>query len=277
MISRKLDFHGMNNLRDLGGMPGANGRRVRPGMLFRSEHLHSADSEDLQKLAAALSLVVDFRSDPERAEKPDPDIPGVENIHVPIVENLAAGISRDKKSRDLIFLTLADDPDESKEYMCRMYRNFVMNDYCVSQYAKFVRLLFKEYENAVLWHCTAGKDRAGFASVIVEKMLGVDDAVVLEDYLQTNLCLKKDILELLRMAEGMLGGLTETSKLALEYVFGAHREFLDAVYGAVTEKFGDFDGFIRNGLQVSNEELEYFRDRYLEQETSSGITGHGIL
>ena len=264
MVSRKLEFNGLSNLRDLGGMKGADGRIVRPGRLYRSEHLYSADGEDLKKLEGMLSAVFDFRSDQERIEKPDPAIPGVENIHLPIVENLAAGISRDKQSQDRIFLMLAKDPEESRDYMCRMYRNFVMNDFCVSQYRSFVRHLMKERERAVLWHCTAGKDRAGFASVIVEEMLGIDREAILQDYLETNVCLKQDILKLLQMAENMLGGLDDNAKAALEYVFGAHEAFFNAVLGAVEERYGNFGGFIENGLGVTKGELQRFRDLYLK-------------
>ena len=42
MLSKHIDFKGMNNLRDLGGMTNVLGKKIKSNMLFRSDHLHNA-------------------------------------------------------------------------------------------------------------------------------------------------------------------------------------------------------------------------------------------
>ncbi|MBR2532890.1 MAG: tyrosine-protein phosphatase [Lachnospiraceae bacterium] len=263
-MSTRLSLEKLSNTRDLGGMRNAGGHTVRPGMLIRSGHLYFAGDNDILTLSDTVSEIVDFRADQERTEKPDPVIPGAANIHIPIVEDLTAGIARDRKSDKAAFALISAGPEAARKYMIRMYENFVTNDFCVSQYRRFVRLLMEPHEKAVLWHCTAGKDRAGFASVIVQEMLGMDHETILADYLQTNRYLEAEIQQLMKMAGAKLGGLDENAKTVLGYAFGAYEEYLDAVYAAARERYGGFDGFIRNGLLIGEDEADRFREKYLQ-------------
>ncbi|MBW2694575.1 MAG: tyrosine-protein phosphatase, partial [Deltaproteobacteria bacterium] len=64
------------------------------------------------------------------------------------------------------------------------YRAFV-NDYSAEWTAMFQRLVREENLPTVV-HCTAGKDRTGFASAVVLLALGVSEEIVFEDYLSTN-------------------------------------------------------------------------------------------
>ena len=50
-----IPFEGLRNTRDLGGLPAADGRRVRPALLLRSGALHKATENDLAR------LLVDYR------------------------------------------------------------------------------------------------------------------------------------------------------------------------------------------------------------------------
>ncbi|MBQ1440106.1 MAG: tyrosine-protein phosphatase, partial [Solobacterium sp.] len=64
-MSQKIQLNGLNNTRDLGGMTGAEGRKIRSGMLIRSGHLFYADDADRLKLSTLLGVVVVFRTDRE--------------------------------------------------------------------------------------------------------------------------------------------------------------------------------------------------------------------
>ncbi len=82
-LSRKIDFEKLVNTRDLGGMPAADGRKIRPGLLIRSGMLTGASESDCARLAEMLGLILDFRTDIEHEERPDPEFPGVRNIWIP--------------------------------------------------------------------------------------------------------------------------------------------------------------------------------------------------
>ena len=69
MISQVIPFEKLNNTRDLGGMPGADGRRIKKGKLIRSGHLYFASPRDIECLSGKIGLIVDFRNKQEAAEK----------------------------------------------------------------------------------------------------------------------------------------------------------------------------------------------------------------
>ena len=96
ITSKYIDIPGMNNTRDLGGMRTKDGRVIRPNMLYRSSKLGKLEDKDW--FIRNVSLVVDMRSSREIVESPDPQIPGVDYLHLPIFEMQAVGVSRVKES-----------------------------------------------------------------------------------------------------------------------------------------------------------------------------------
>ena len=262
-MSSKIPFEELNNTRDLGGMRTVDGREILGGKLYRSGHLYAASIQDRARLSEAVDLVIDFRTERERNEKPDPVIPGVENLPLPIIESLAAGVSRDAESDEAAFAMAAADPDKARAYMCRTYTGFVRSDFSVTQYQRFVQLLREPWRKGVLWHCTAGKDRAGFAAVLVQELLGVSRSDILEDYLQTNDFLAEEVQQLYTMLGARTSGLDERQEKALYYLFTAQEEYLAAVYTAIRERFGSFEAFAERGLGMGAAERELFRAQYL--------------
>ena len=263
-MSTKLEFDALSNTRDLGGMPTVDGKKIRAGMLYRSGHLYAASEADREKLASLVDLVVDFRTPKERGEKPDPDLPGVENLHLPIMDSLSAGVTREKDADEEAISILIQSTERARAHMIATYTGFVTSPFAVSQYGKFVRLLLDPHPRGILWHCTAGKDRAGFASVIVEELLGVDRALIREDYLRTNEYLAEEIESLTEMLMRMYGKRDAETDAALRAMFCADLSYLDALYREIDTRYGSFDGFLSDGLGVTKEDRDTLRARYLE-------------
>ena len=264
MLSQRIEFEKLLNTRDLGGMSAADGRKIKPGKLYRSGHLFAASGADLEKLSGLIELSVDFRTDAERTEKPEPAIPGVHYLALPILDEQRAGVSRDRKSFEEIRSKMVQDAEIAGRYMIQTYEGFVSNSYCVGQYAKFVRQLLTERKKGVLWHCTAGKDRAGFATVIVQELLGVPREDIRADYMMTNEYLEPEIRSLTEMIRGLPGVDPDAASRAVSYLFGAQAEYLDAVYSAVQKKYGTFDNYLTQGLGITSGEREKLRAVYLE-------------
>ena len=261
-MSQLVIFDQLRNTRDLGGMKTQDGRRIVQGKLFRSGHLNSLSKSDTDKLAQIAPVIIDFRTDAERKEQPDQEIPGTESVHIPIVDDLTAGISREQGSLMEMFRRFILKPDAAKKYMCDLYRAFV-SDNAVRKYAGFVNILLKEKNKAVLWHCTAGKDRAGIASVIVEEMLGIPRDIIISDYLKTNEYIEQDNRALTGFVKEKCGTDDPKADESLRYLFGAEKEYIEAYYQAINEKYGCMDGFIRDGLCVTAEGLERMKEQYL--------------
>ncbi len=274
-MSTLLSFEGLSNVRDLGGMRTSDGRTLVAGRLFRADQLFFATEADRGKLAAmGMRVVVDFRSEIEHDEKPDPELPDAKNLHLPIIKDVRAGITRDEQSNKgimkMIMSGQGTDLAFIDTYMANMYRNFVVEPYANEQYARFVDAVIDSLQSggAALWHCTAGKDRAGFATVILLETLGVSRDDIMADYLQTNECLEGVTKQLVSMLSSQAFGAGQTQldeqaiemmKHALAHFFRADEAFLAGAYAAADEQFGSFDAFLERGLGIDaakREELQ---------------------
>lgn len=262
-MSRLLSFEKLNNTRDLGPLGVQDGRQIKPGLLLRSGHLYFASPRDLDTLRRTVSLVVDFRSGKEQQEKPDPDF-GAEYVHLPALDQLAPGVTRDESSDAMTFDRAARDPQGARAYMVGTYREFVISPFARQQYARFLRLLLLPREKAVLWHCTAGKDRAGFAAILLLEILGAEREQIRADYLDTNRYLAEECRFLTGFLGEKFGGLTPEIAAALDWLFGAKDAYFDAIYDACAEAYGGMEGYLRSGLGLTGQELSALRERFLE-------------
>ena len=193
-MGAQIKFEGLHNVRDLGGTAVADGLKVSSGKMLRSDQLADATETDLAKLGElGIGKIIDLRSAVGRDEKPDPDIAGAVNLHLPIIEDVRAGITRDSKSdaRIIEMLTRGEDISSSlvDQHMELMYRRFVSDPFAIAQYTRFVDEIIESAERgeAVLWHCTEGKDRCGLTTALILEILGMDRKTIMEDYLKTNL------------------------------------------------------------------------------------------
>ena len=261
MTSQRIQLEKLNNTRDLYGMQTRDKGRIKAGKLLRSGHLYGASEQDLNTLSERVNLVVDFRTDKERQEKPNPSLDDAAYLHLPILKSLTAGVTREKAAVENAVRTQSHDSEGARQYMMRMYVNFVADEFAVAQYAAFLRLLCEDREGAVLWHCTAGKDRAGFATVLVQEILGVSREDIFEDYLMTNLCLREEVTSLIHMIQSQSA---DSSEEALQYLFGAKEDYLMALYHKVDELYGGFEEFVRKGLQLDAKQQERLRNLYLD-------------
>ena len=262
VISKWIPLQGVNNARDLGGMRTKDGRRIAPGRLIRSGKLTNA--ADLDWLAAHVGLVIDLRSTKECDDNPDPDIPGVEYLHLPIFEMRASGVTRDRESdRGMV----AMDPDSAKQRMAGVYVSFLTNESSLGQYRKFMRLFFQPREKAILWHCSAGKDRTGVGALFIQELLGVSRADIVADYMISNKYLEEEIREQIEQRGRQQGApVSEAEEKVMRCFIGAHEEYPHAVWRTAEEHYGSFDSFIREGLGINDAEREAFRQMYLADE-----------
>ena len=263
MTSIRLDFEKLPNTRDLGGMRTSDGRIVAKGKLIRSGQLAGLPESDIARLADLVDTVADFRTEEEKGEDPDCDIPGTAYHFIPILEAVAAGVSHEAESEEQVFARLVFDPEASGNHMCNMYRKFAESDYSVSQYARFIRLLLEDHDRAVLWHCSVGKDRAGTAAVIIQKILGVSDEDIVRDYLDTNEYLKDELARVIAYARMKTGSDDPRIESSVRKLYSTDRAYLQSFLDAVDMRFGSFEGYVHDGLGLSDSDIRLLREKYL--------------
>ena len=146
----RIKLEKLENCRDIGGFITKDGYRVKERKLIRSQALFDASQNDLKILTEdyGLRTVIDFRTDIEREQKPDPEIDGVENIFNPIVAAQTLGITRERadfKDIPKIFENMSGEP---LEYMENLYKSIALGDYSRERYKKFFSILLSEREFA---------------------------------------------------------------------------------------------------------------------------------
>ena len=95
---RVVELEGVTNARDLGGIPVAGDRVVKCGLIYRGDALCKLSDSGRTKLKHEYGIrcVIDVRCGWEREAKPDVDIAGVENLHIPFYDLEKVGIEYTK-------------------------------------------------------------------------------------------------------------------------------------------------------------------------------------
>lgn len=242
--ARHFNLAGASNFRDLGGYPGRGGRVVRWRQIFRSNHLGHVTESDIEILRGlGLKSAFDFRGTEERAEA----MCGLTEIAVhslPIEPTVVATLrARGANGAPLSSVDALDVMRES-------YRNYVR--YNTSNFRTLFAHLLEDRAPLVI-HCTAGKDRTGFASALILHALGVPDDLIAEDYLLTNRFYRRD--------PSASSDLPDEVRQVLGSV---EASFLAAAFEAISAEYVDLESYFSDGLGLGARERTTLQARYLE-------------
>lgn len=227
------------NFRDIGGVTARDGRRVRSSRIFRSGVFDRIDDVDRSVLRAlGVRTAIDLRSDDERAVRVNGLPAEVVQLHRPVqdvsahpttvMERIARGETEGLGAEMLI--------EGNRSFVERHARSF----------GAVITTLLDRTQQPVVVHCTAGKDRTGFAIACVLWVLDVDHEDVVDDYLRTNEVMREHRERTLAEAASRI----DTTKLREMLV--VDRAYLDAAHAAACERYGSVDGFIREGLGIDD-------------------------
>jgi protein-tyrosine phosphatase len=243
--TRHLNLIGASNFRDLGGYPARGGRQTRWRQLFRSNHLgHLTDDDIVVLRGLGLKCAFDLRGAEERLPtmcRHD----GITVHSLPIEPEVMATL------RALVAAGKPVGAEETAEVMRESYRNYVRRN--TASYRTLFKHLLEDSAPLVI-HCTAGKDRTGFAVALILKSLGVADELIVEDYLLTN--------RFYRRAEaGLSSDLPEEVRAVLGSV---EASFLLAALDTVRAEYGDLEAYFEAGLGIGPRERAALGERYLD-------------
>lgn len=239
-------LEGAANFRDLGGHTAQGGRTVRIGRIFRSDHLGALTAGDASRISQwRLRRILDLRGTAERVSAL-PTLDGVTVHSLPIEPTVV------QKLTDLLAAGHTLAPADVVALMQDTYRGFVRNS--THRFAAlFVHLL--ESNEPMVFHCTAGKDRTGFAAALILLGLGVSRDDVMRDYLLSN--------ERLMVEPASRQGLAPE---IVSVLYRVQPDFLDAAFEAVEQDFGSIEAYLHEGLGLGLAERERLRELYLEPD-----------
>ena len=274
-LAQSILLTGVGNARELGGYKTEDGRTVRHGLLLRTAKLSGATEEDIQRLISEhhLAVVVDFRSGMEIEKNPDPEISGTRNLNLQILNEEENSLPEEMEAE--IEALNAQNGEIRKVDMLRlairygtftdqMYVDFLSSDKGKAGYRQlFDELLGLPDGQAILFHCSEGKDRTGCAAMLILYALGVDEDTIMEDFLLTNVYNEALIEEDRRIleAEGLSEEEMETYLPMMDQVNPA---FMSAAIAWMTESCGSPLGYIMQELGVTEDEIAVLRGKFLE-------------
>ncbi|MFI6940922.1 tyrosine-protein phosphatase [Streptomyces sp. NPDC050418] len=247
---RHIPLQGAVNVRDLGGYRTYDGERVRHGRVYRADELGKLTDADVTTLAGLkLSRAIDFRVPFEIQQNGADRLPaGVTPVARPISDlGLYAQLLGIIGSRDPVRQEAALGGDRGAELMRSIYRAFVTDATNRAQFAATLRDVARA-RGPVLYHCTSGKDRTGWTSYLLLRLVGVPGATAREDFLASNTFRAEADR---RTREGIKAlGLMQNPDLLIP-VQEVRPDYLGAALTQAEADFGGLTGYVRDGLGLN--------------------------
>ena len=271
---RAIAFEEIENARDMGTLVMQDGQTVRTGMLVRSGCLAKATDSDVAVLKEKYHLtdVFDFRFEAEANAAPDRIIDGVSYTHLStlpkaFIEGFSSSgrsdsVKMDKKSMMETLMKYAFEP-KAQTMVRQLYPAIVTDSTAQHYYGEFLRGVLRA-EGGVLWHCSQGKDRAGWASAFLLAALGASRETIVEDFDLSNQSYARQAEALIAKIQGKDG--SDGAVAFIRAMVGVSRENFEATLDLIDQRYGSLSGYIEKQLGFSKEEQQQLKEKYLTKK-----------
>jgi protein-tyrosine phosphatase len=241
LTTTALHFENIHNLRDLGGLRSRDGRRVRTNRLFRSGNPGMASAADIESLRTlGLDVVIDFRASEEKSAEESRFATAFNWIALPVLEGSMS-------MNELVPRLRTSTRQDMDDFMLQVYRDFPIKHR--SAFSKFMKEA--ETGSTLLYHCSTGKDRAGFATFLLLSALDVEPETILANYLESNHWNRR-LIQGLQTRLGSLGISPEVAMPLLEVRAG----YLHASLQTIEQEWGSTARFLSEALEVNVQRLQ---------------------
>lgn len=256
IAARLPAIRGARNLRDMGGYPTEDGRRVRRGVLFRSGQpggIRPADHPALLELG--LRALVDLRTTAERRRAPFPQT---------LLETLRCWSREYDFSHGDIVARLTDPGltvTSVHSHILSSYRT-----YPEEQHEGIAALfgMLQAGEVPVMINCTAGKDRTGVVCALLLSALGVPRDIVIRDYTLTEM-LHDPAMPMPRLDPDNPYNIVRDLVPEIRHaMMRCAPEYIEAMFTALDEAHGGVTRYLATALSLEDEALMRMKDLLLE-------------
>lgn len=256
---RLLPIKNGYNFRDLGGYPTTDGHTTKWQKIIRTGSLARLDAQDLQTLTAIpVTIDVDLRAPDEVTKDPDQVPTSATYYHLPVF----AADETDASHSDEEIAAQMQQAGNGYRHMLDVYQRMATIDSAKHAYQQLFHLLLNNRKGALLFHCTAGKDRTGMASYLILSALGVKEDVIMEDYLLTNKVTQDFRNQWLQ--EMRNNGASEelvTNRAALASVAP---DYLNTAISNIKENYGNVNNYLTQHLEINASDIKKLRELYLD-------------
>ena len=254
---RRLNLAGGYNFRDAGGYKGLDGRSVKRGVIWRSDHLNDLTDDDLDVVEGLdIRVVHDFRIDLEVNRQPSRH----PSNNPPRVVRLVMGdVSGSESAIEIIADVMAGKhPVPSGTFWDDNYLE--MLDHGRHMFVGLFESLSNAESLPSLYHCTGGKDRTGIATVLLHSLLGVDRETSVNDFLFTNIY--RTPFRVTALAPSLIAN--GVDPVAMLPVLGVCRSAIEVALHALDTTYGGPERYLIDG-GLPADALHHLRDLLLDQ------------
>ena len=246
---RHVPLQGAVNFRDLGGYSTTDGHHVKWDKIYRSADISKLTDSDMAVLSARhITYDVDLRGVEESSKAPDRLNPHTDYILCPAgsdssMNNWMKQISGLKSGGDSLMIVYYTNTT----YLADRYKPF------------FNKLLALPDSEALVFHCTAGKDRTGIGAALLLYALGVPYPTIEADYVATNYY---------RSAanEKMIGNMVQLMHVnegVARDMLRAKKEYLQSTFATIQHQYGSIDQFLRDAVGLDESKINQLKQEFL--------------
>lgn len=204
-----------------------------------------------------INRVIDLRTKQEIAKEPD-QLP--KNIIYKVYSAFEDKNDEMRNAKQLALKGKISENDADKR-MIKFYTDYV------SENPEIIKKIITEILNSdqpILYHCTAGKDRTGIITALILKVLKFDDAVIFEEYLQSNNLRSKIIQKRLNLADNFHFIFPKLDMGIIEKTSWVEQNYLQSAFDEIDKQYGSIDNYIHQVLGISDEQREIYIQKFLQ-------------
>lgn len=253
VADRSLHLDGAKNFRDLGGYRTMSGEWVKEGVAFRSGKLGGLSPAEWTTVEdSGVNLDIDLRNLQERTQQPDNPPVGMDyrvddvvGIPGPRPVSLAdctpwvlvnAGVALSEMTQET----------SNSAFTAMSYPLMVCYSGAEQAYHDMLTQIAEDETGAVVFHCSAGKDRTGWGAAVLLTILGVPRGTVVADFMLSN---------------------------TYRGANSVQQAWLDAAFNQVHDSFGSFENYVHEGLDLSDATIAKLRAKFLTDTAPTGRPG----
>jgi len=239
-----LSISSVSNFRDV-----AIGPKMKKNLLFRCAKLSTLNNEDIVKLENIKPFaIIDFRDPKEIKKAPDnlSDNLFRKYVSLPISANTLNRMVAEKNIQGDNRLTYENVMEES-------YKLYLNNHKHV--WKEFINILLNSNSNPIIFHCSAGKDRTGIASYIIQSLLNSSIELIYENYLLSNQLLSS----IAATAEQTTSSKNDDLKITnvmLKALGKVQKSYLNSAIYEIKEKYQTLEMYIFNELGFNENDIK---------------------
>lgn len=244
----------------MGGYRTHTGYSIKWHKFLRSAYLNDLTALELDYLYNyGIRVVIDLRSPSETTTFPDVLDSRFRYLKIPVFTT--DWTASNSNSQD-IRTNFSQNPQAGYLRMLQVYRRLIITSESQAAYRKFLAILLANAGKAgILFHCSAGKDRTGFAAILILNLLGVSEATIQSDYLLTNAASQKRINQ--RLQDVRAHHMSACYQNSIYDLSTVKFDYYEQALSLINYEYGGMRTYLREVLQISQQQHQELQQHYL--------------